>query len=224
MMSGVEKRIGLLLHLVRLRILLLFVDVTLDLSEMYLVSNELTTIPYGGDWCRVLIEEVDLLEGESLGLGDAEEGEDDAAGTRRTPDEEDFRLEVGVSWAGVDKVGGSVADGEVPEPVGGRAEGDSLGTDVERVDLTDDDPGDGAPCGGEGGDVDADEGDKGLLAGLIFDGDGDTDDSDEVLADAHSDCTPDEKRTTTESLDCPHARDSHEDVDDVGGDGNEEGI
>ena len=100
-------------------------------------------------------------------LGDAEVGEQEAPGTSRSPDEEHLDFEAGGAGLFVDQVGGSVTDTEVPEPVGGDREGHGFGTDVEREDLTGDDPSDGPPCGGEEGDIDTDEGDQNLLSGGV---------------------------------------------------------
>lgn len=76
-------------------------------------------------------------------------------------------MEVRISGAAVDKVGGRICDSPVPEPVGGGSEGHTLRADVEREDLTNDDPGDWAPGGSEEGDVDTHEGDEDFLAGEI---------------------------------------------------------
>lgn len=133
-------------------------------------------------------------------------------------------METSGAGGNVDEIGSGVANGEVPEPVGCNGKGHGLGTDVEREDLTNNDPGDGAPGGGEGSNVDAHECDERLLAGGVVNGDGDADDCDEVLANTHNDGTPDEERATTKSLDTPHTGESHEDVYDVGSDGSEEGV
>ena len=53
----------------------------------------------------VLVEDVDGFERETLGLGDAKVGEDEAADTGGTPEEEDLDSEVGVSGTIVDEVG-----------------------------------------------------------------------------------------------------------------------
>jgi len=156
-------------------------------------------------------------------LGDTEVGEQKAPGTSRTPDEEHLDLETGGAGLFIDQVGGSVADTEVPEPVGGDREGHGFGTDVEREDLTGDDPSDGSPCGGEEGDVDADEGDQNLLSGDVGGRDSDANDGDHEFANAHSDGTDQEQPPTTESFDTPHAGESHEHVDDINGNGDQEG-
>ena len=157
-------------------------------------------------------------------LGNAEVGEDDAAQARRAPDEEHLGLEASVTRTGVDEVGRGVADTEVPEPVGGGSERHGLGTDVERVDFTNDDPSDGTPCARKGSNVNANKRDEGLLARGVGDRDSNADDRDEVLADTHDDGTPDEERATTETLNTPHAGNGHEDVDNVGGNLGQEGV
>lgn len=133
-------------------------------------------------------------------------------------------MEVRISGAAVDKVGGRICDSPVPEPVGGGSEGHTLRADVEREDLTNDDPGDWAPGGSEEGDVDTHEGDEDFLAGEIAVGEGDTADGDDVFTEAHTDGTDEEKPSTTETFNTPDTREGHSDVDDVGGDRNEEGV
>ena len=213
--------------------------VGLDIGDMHVLSDEFLAVARGGKGRGVLVEEVDLLEGESLGLksahgksaydsksyqqaetylGNAEEREDNTARACRAPNEEHLGLETCGARSNIDEVGCGVADGEVPEPVGRNSERHGLGTDVQGEDFTNDDPGDGAPCRSEGGNVDANEGNERLLARCVFDRDGDTDDGDEILADAHNDGTVDKEGTATEPLNTPHTGESHEDVHDVGGD------
>ena len=113
-----------------------------------------------------------------LSLRNEADGEEDAAQAAGAPDEEHLGLEASAAGLLVDEVGRRVADGPVPEPVGRDGERHRLGADLEGEDLAGDDPRDGAPGRGEGGDVDADERDERLLAGRVLDGDGDTDDGD----------------------------------------------
>lgn len=88
---------------------------------------------------RLAVQQVDLLEGQTLGLGDEEVGEDEAADAGTAPDEEDFDAQVGcfdtigAGCGGVDEVGGGVADTEVPEPVRGDGERHTLGADTEGL-------------------------------------------------------------------------------------------
>lgn len=56
-----------------------------------------------------IVELVNLLEGEPLGLVDEEVDEGDAQETAGEPDEEDLGLEVGLSAAVVDEVGSRVS-------------------------------------------------------------------------------------------------------------------
>ena len=157
-------------------------------------------------------------------LGDAEVGEQEAYGTGGSPDEEHLHLQTSRPGPFIDQVGGSVTDAEVPEPVGGDGEGHGLGTDVERENLAGDDPGDGTPRGGEEGDVDAHESDQNLLSRHVLGRDRDTDDGDQVLANAHANGTDQQQPPATEPLNTPHARESHEDVDDVRGDRDQERV
>lgn len=95
---------------------------------------------------------------------------------------------------------------------------------MEREDFTSDNPCDGAPGGGEERNVEAHKGDEDLLSSGVADGNGDTDDGDEVLAQAHADGTDEEKTTATEAFDTPHTGEGHDDVNDVGDDGDNERI
>jgi hypothetical protein len=131
---------------------------------------------------------VDLLEGETLGLGDQEVGVDEGAGAEAAPDEEDGGLQVAVLRA--DHVWGDDGDdleeckllreesGEgclstygVPEPVGGGGQSNTTRADGQREDLADDDPGSRTPGRGEEEDEDGNEGDLGVDGGDVV-GDG----------------------------------------------------
>merc|ERR1712225_201782 len=150
---------------------------------------------------------VDLLEGESLGLRDEEVGVHKGGSAETTPDEEDRGAEVAPVLT--DHVRGDDGDDGVPEPVRGGREGDTTGSDGEREDLTDDDPRARTPGGGEEEDEDGNEGDlsvngadvlgnclAGSVGGELVEADGDTDDSDDELADGHGAGTDDEEGTT----------------------------
>ena len=78
----------------------------------------------------LVVEFVDLFEGEALGLVDEEVDEGDAEEAAAEPDEEDLGLEVGVAGAVVDEEGRGVANGPVEEPVGRRRHGEGLGADL----------------------------------------------------------------------------------------------
>lgn len=193
-------------------------------AKSFLFGDESAAVSDGVDRGGVLVQNVDGLEGESLGLGNAEVGEDEAADASGSPDEEHLDTEVSVASTGVDEVGSGITNTEVPEPVGGGGHGHSLGTDVEREDLAGDDPGNWSPSSSEEGDVDADEGDQDLLSGQVGVRDGNTDDGDDVLAEEHTSGTDEEERTTTSTVNEPDTRNGHADVDDVGGNGDQERI
>lgn len=93
----------------------------------------------------LVVELINLLEGQTLGLVNEEVDEGDAQETAAEPDEEDLGLEVGLAGTVVDEVGGRVGDGPVEEPVGGGGHTEGLGTGLEREDLASDDPSQGTP-------------------------------------------------------------------------------
>ena len=119
-------------------------------------------------------------------LWNTEIGEQEASGTGRSPDEEHLDPETGVTGARVNKVGSSVIDNEVPEPVGSGREGHALGTDIEREDFTGNYPGYGTPSGGEEGDVNADESDQHFLSSGVRSRNCYTNDGDQEFANAHA--------------------------------------
>jgi hypothetical protein len=59
---------------------------------------------------------------------------------------------------------------------------------------------------------------------LIGSGGRDADDRDNVFADTHSRSADEEKFTTTEVIDCPDTGKSRDDIDDVGDNGDDEGV
>lgn len=172
----------------------------------------------------LLVKNIDLLKRQTLGLVDEEVGEDGAAEAGGSPDPEHLGGEAGTSWALVDEVRGSVADTEVPEPVGRSAERHTLGTDAEREDLSADDPSSRTPSGGETGDVEADEGNESLLGGGVFVTEVSAEGSNDELTDGHVEGTTDEEPSTTSSLHEEERRNSHDDVDNVRGNGEQEWI
>jgi len=108
----------------------------------------------------VVVQFIDLFEGQSLGFGNAEPGENETAHTSRSPDEEDLDTETSVTGTSLDEVGRGVGNSPVPKPVGGGVHGHRFGTNSQRVQLASDDPGNGAPGSSEEEDVDTDEGDQ----------------------------------------------------------------
>lgn len=201
-----------------------------SILRMNIILQHHGTVARALPWNSVLVEHVNLLERKTFRLGDAEICEDEASNTACTPDEEHLCAEVGgfdsrgAGGGWIDEVGSGVTNAEVPEPVGGGSHGHGFGTDLKRIDLSSDDPCDGTPSRSEERDVDADEGDENLLASLIVDRDGYTNDSDEELADEHTSRTPQKQTTTTNAINGEDTRNSHTDVDDIGGDGDQEWV
>jgi hypothetical protein len=130
----------------------------------------------------------------------------------------------------------------VPEPVGGSGEGDTTRSDREGEDFTDQDPGTRTPGGGEEEDEDGNEGNLsvnsrdvvgagkrvatsgvGDIVGVV-ETNGETDNSNDKLADQHAEGTPDEQRTTTESLNGPEGDGGRADVDEGEDQRDQEGV
>ena len=88
----------------------------------------------------------------------------------------------------------------VPEPVGGGRQGHTPGTDGQRKDLADHDPGTGTPGGSEEEDVNTDEGNHGT-DGMVVLAIGHTNDSDNELTNDHTQGTPQEDSATAILLD-----------------------
>ena len=189
-----------------------------------LVGDQLPAILPGVHRGRLLIHEIDLLEGKTLGLGNAEVGEDKAAETCATPDEEHLRLEASRSGLLVDKVGGGITDTKVPQPIAGNRERHGLCTNLQGENFTGDNPGDRTPCGCEEGNVNANESDEHTLTSQVVNRDGDTNDGDDELANTHASSADQEEAAATIALDAVHSRQSHEDVDDGSSDGNQETV
>ena len=89
------------------------------------------------------IQLVNSLKRETLCLVDHRPHEEGANDTERSPDEEDFGVEV--RWF-VDHVRCNNGDDGVEEPVGCGGDGKTLGAGFEREDFASDDPGTRTPC------------------------------------------------------------------------------
>jgi len=190
-----------------------------------LVGNPLGRGTRGG----LLHHAVDLLEGKTLGLGNQEPRVHEGAGTETSPDEEDRRSEV--AFVRVNHVGSDDSNDGVPQPVGGGRESDTTRSDGKREDFTDQNPGTRAPSGSEEEDEDGNEGDLSVDSGdvvgagkivttggvgdlvSVVETDGNTDNSDDKLADQHAEGTPDEERTATELLNSVEGDGGRADVD-----------
>lgn len=125
----------------------------------------------------------------------------------------------------------------IPQPVGGGGETDTAGSDGEREDLANDNPGTGAPSGGEEEDVDGDKGDLGIdgrdvVGNAVSSGvemglvetNRHTDDTDEELANEHTKGTPDQKWATTKLLNGVEGERGRTDVDTIEDQGDQEGV
>lgn len=185
-------------------------------------SKGAVRLPLGGSTRSSLFHHlVNLLKGQTLGLGNEEVGVDKGAGTQRTPDEE--HLGTQVTLVGIRHVRSDDCDDAVPEPVGGGGEGNAAGSDRQREDFTDDDPSAGAPGAGKEEDVDANESDH-CTDGLGVVAIGNTNNGDNELAHNHTQGTPEEQRTTTVSLDGVEGERSGEDIDNSGDHADQEGV
>lgn len=85
----------------------------------------------------------------------------------------------------------------------------------EEIRTADDDPGTGTPGAGEEEDVDTDEGDHGANS-LVVVTVGNSDDSDDELADDHAQSTPEKQGATTNLLNGVERERSGADIDDGG--------
>ena len=201
-------RVGLLDHVV--------------LSKTHIGSEGSVWYPSARLACGNLLHHaVDLLEGKTLGLWDEEVCKGDGYNAERAIHEEDLHTHVGLIL--VHEVWGDNGHDAVPEPVGGGGETNTTGSDWEREDLADNDPGTWSPGGGEHEDVEANECDHGrggrcgiTTIILLFSG-GETNGSDNELADNHSGSTNDQKVASTETLNHPECEWGGADVD-KGGD------
>lgn len=183
-------------------------------------------LPLGGGTGGGLLQHpVDLLKGQTLGLRDKEVGIDEGAGAQAAPDEEDRGLQVALILS--DHVRGDDGDDGVPQPVGGSGQTNTAGSDGQREDLANDNPGARAPGGSEPEDRDGNEGDLGVDSrNVVGDGrirvigvgvglvetNGDTDGGNDELADKHTEGTNDENSTTTEALDSPERQRGRQNV------------
>ena len=123
----------------------------------------------------------------------------------------------------MNKKGRGELQDKVPEPVGGGGQGNTLGTNGQRVDLADNDPGGGTPGGGKAKDVKAHKNDQAGAGGLGA-GQGSADGADDELADQHKTGTPDEQLAAAKLLDAIEGDRGGDDVDQVGDERDEEGV
>jgi hypothetical protein len=79
--------------------------ITLGVPELSTLREESLAVRDRFTGCDVLIQQIDLLERETLCFGNAEVGKDDTAGTCRAPDVKHLGAQVCVSGSRVDQVG-----------------------------------------------------------------------------------------------------------------------
>lgn len=193
----------------------------------------------GGSGSGLLHHLIDLLERQTLGLGNEEVSVDEGAGAETTPDEEDGGLEVTSVLA--NHVGGDDSNDGVPEPVRGSGQTNTTRSDRDGEDLANDNPGTRSPGGSEPEDEDGDEGnlgvdsadvvgESGIGVGIgrsgvsVVETDGNTDDGDDELADKHTEGTDEKDAAATESLNGPEGQRSGEDVDEGEDERDEESV
>lgn len=112
---------------------------------------------------------------------------------------------------------------KVPQPVRRSGQGNTLGTDGQRVDLANDDPRSRTPGRGKEEDVDADK-DNQDNVGRVRAGRGSADNGDDELAHQHAEGAVDEQRATANLFNGPEGDGGRDDVDDVGDDGDEKRV
>ena len=94
----------------------------------------------------------------------------------------------------------------------------------ERIEFASDDPGNRTPGSSEEEDIDTHECNQGLLRSCVGGGSRNTDNGDNVFADAHTGSSDEEELTASEVINCPHARESRDDIDNVGHDRDDERV
>ena len=198
--------------------------------------------PCRGARSSLLHHLVDLLQGQTLGLGDEEVGVDKGTGAERAPDEEDLGAQVAlvvvyhvrgddrndlysVSRSALENsnIEDQMGTYAVPQPVRSSGQGDTTRSDRQREDLADHDPGAWTPGAGEEEDVDADKGNHGadgLGVGTI----GHTENGDDELADHHAQGTPQQQRATADLLDGVEGERCRKHVDNGGDHAQQEGV
>jgi len=178
--------------------------------------------------CCLFHHLVDLLERQALGLGHKEVSVNKRAGAETTPYEKDRRLHVAFVLSY--HVRRDDGNNGVPEPVGSSREANATGTNGQREDLADDDPGAGAPGRGKPKDVNGNEGNLGVDGGSVVgkrsilvicggsgvcfvESDRNADNGDDELAEEHASSAPKEDGAAAKSLHSPERQRCRQDVD-----------
>ena len=93
-----------------------------------------------GSRVGLLQHTVNLLQAQTLGLGNQKIGVDEAGSAERAPDEEDAGLQIGFSRSTTDHVRGDDRDDAVPEPVRRGGKRNATSTNRQREDLANQNP------------------------------------------------------------------------------------
>jgi hypothetical protein len=92
-------------------------DLNALLDQVHLARKRAVGLPLARSAGSALLEHlVDLLESETLGLGDEEVGEEEGDAAETSPHEEDVGAELGRVGALSNEVGGDDTDDAIPEP------------------------------------------------------------------------------------------------------------
>jgi len=173
--------------------------------------------------CRLFEHAVNLFKRQTLRFRHKEVRIDEGTCAETAPHEEDVGLQIALVL--IDHIRRDDGDDGIPQPVGSSRKTNTASTDGNREDFTNDDPCTGTPGGSEEENVDTNEGDLGAdgrdIIGNRFtvcyvrmiETDGVANDRDDELADKHTECTPDEERATTESLNRPEGYWSRQNID-----------
>jgi len=115
------------------------------LDRVDVLGQDLPSVGIGLDGSGMLVQDINLFQGEALGFGNEEVGEDETSQASAAPDEEHFGFQASVTGTGPDEEGCGIADGPIEEPVASSGQSDTLATDIEREDFPNNDPGNGSP-------------------------------------------------------------------------------
>lgn len=128
-------------------------------NHAHLMRKGVVRLPLGtGRGGGLLQHLVNLFQRETLRLWDEKVGEQQAQEEGTSPNEEDLHLQV--SLVVVNHVWSDNRDHTVPEPVRGSGKSNTLGSNGQRVDFTNNNPSRGTPGGRKGGNVETGKNDE----------------------------------------------------------------
>ena len=114
-----------------------------------------------------IIELVNLLKGEALGLIDHCIHKDNRNGAEAAPDEEHLWSKISLAGAIICQVWRRVSDCPVKQPVRSSREGETLRSGLQWVQLSGYNPCNWTPSASKEEDIDADKGELGILSGCV---------------------------------------------------------